>query len=222
VTVNYIGRLEDGRVFDTTMREVAESPLYPKAEVFEEKPVYRPLKFRIGSGEVIKGFEEAVIGMREGEEREVVIPAEKAYGERREDLVRTYPRVQKVKVLEEVPVDELSAATGLESFEKNATIHWRFWKARILLVTPESVLLKNEVRDTAVNTEVGLLEIKRVGEEIVMTLTPTLGERVSTKLGPAVVSFVNETEFTLDYNHPLAGKELRFQIKLESVEKGGG
>ena len=41
---------------------------------------YKPLQVTLGTGKVIVGFEEALMGMKVNEEKEVVIPPEKAYG----------------------------------------------------------------------------------------------------------------------------------------------
>ena len=46
-----------------------------------------PLEFTIGKGEVISGFENAVIGMEVGEKKTVMIPPEDAFGQRHEELV---------------------------------------------------------------------------------------------------------------------------------------
>jgi len=73
VRVHYTGRLETGEVFDTS--EDGE-----------------PLEFKVGSGEVIPGFEEAVRGMEVGGARTVEIEPEDAYGPRREQLVATVER----------------------------------------------------------------------------------------------------------------------------------
>ena len=51
-----------------------------------------PLEFTIGEGNVIPGFERAVIGMAVGEEKTVTIPVEDAYGERMEQMVAQVPR----------------------------------------------------------------------------------------------------------------------------------
>ena len=75
VKVHYTGKLEDGTVFDTS--EGSE-----------------PLAFTIGVGEVIPGFDQAVVGMRVGESREVIIQADDAYGERNEALSQTLNRDQ--------------------------------------------------------------------------------------------------------------------------------
>lgn len=46
-----------------------------------------PLEFTIGKGQVISGFEEAVVGMRMGEEKTVTIPSDKAFGRRKAENV---------------------------------------------------------------------------------------------------------------------------------------
>lgn len=74
IQVEYEGRLEDGTVFDSS------------------KNHGQPLEFLVGSGQIIKGFDTAVIGMNIGEEKEITIPPEEAYGQYQEDLVRDLPR----------------------------------------------------------------------------------------------------------------------------------
>lgn len=75
VTIHYTGKLSDGTIFDSSEGR-------------------EPLPFSIGSGQVIPGFEEAVVGMTIGGKKTVTIPPEKAYGERNEQLVITVPRDQ--------------------------------------------------------------------------------------------------------------------------------
>jgi peptidylprolyl isomerase len=75
VHVHYTGSLQDGAVFDSSDGR-------------------DPLKFTIGGGQVIPGFEEAVIGMSLNEKKNVTIPVDKAYGQRNEQLVMTVPRDQ--------------------------------------------------------------------------------------------------------------------------------
>ena len=225
VTVSYTGRLEDGKVFDTNVREVAEDPVTPKASIFRTRRVYTPLKFKVGEGSVIQGFEDAVIGMKTGEEKEVSIPPDKGYGEWTLELAEPYPRIQIVDVIEEVPMDELANETGIMQFVKNETIPWRYWKARILVITPELVILKNEVSDTTMNTEFGTLDIKVDTGTITMMFTPIIDSVVTTMegpYGPPRFSSMNETNFIIDFNHPLAGKTLNFRLKLESIEKVSG
>jgi peptidylprolyl isomerase len=75
ISVNYSGSFEDGTVFDSS----------------EGK---QPLKFTVGSGQLIKGFDDAVMGMKEGEKKTVTLPPEDAYGVRQEGMIIDIPKEQ--------------------------------------------------------------------------------------------------------------------------------
>lgn len=62
VSVNYIGTLVDGTKFDSS---------YDRGE---------PISFTVGSGQLIKGFDEGVVGMQVGGKRKLTIPPELGYG----------------------------------------------------------------------------------------------------------------------------------------------
>ncbi len=61
-------------------------------ELVETNKEGEPLRVTIGSGKLIKGFENALIGMKEGEEKTVTLTPEEAYGNPRDDLVQEIPR----------------------------------------------------------------------------------------------------------------------------------
>lgn len=63
VTVNYIGRLQDGLEFDNSYNNG------------------RPFTFIVGDGDVIEGWDLGVVGMQTGGQRVLVIPSELGYGE---------------------------------------------------------------------------------------------------------------------------------------------
>ncbi len=73
VKVHYTGKLGDGTVFDTSTER-------------------QPLQFTIGKGQVIAGFESAIIGMNTGEAKTATIPVDQAYGPRRQDMIVTMER----------------------------------------------------------------------------------------------------------------------------------
>ena len=73
ISVNYTGKFDDGDIFDTSEGR-------------------SPLKFTVGAGQLIKGFDNAVIGMKAGEEKTVTISPEEGYGNRREDMVIDMPK----------------------------------------------------------------------------------------------------------------------------------
>ena len=134
VKVHYTGTLKDGSVFDTSAER-------------------EPLEFKLGEGQLIPGFEKAVIGLSEGEKTNVDIPSDEAYGEPREDLLINVPKDQ-------LP-DDVEPEVGMQ-------------------------LQVNQPDGNAV---------------------------------PVRITEVGDEELTLDANHPLAGKDLSFEIEL--VEKAG-
>ena len=64
VAVHYTGRLENGKVFDSSL------------------PRRAPIEFVLGSGQVIKGWDEGIAGMKPGGKRQLIIPAALGYGAR--------------------------------------------------------------------------------------------------------------------------------------------
>lgn len=133
VKVHYTGKLEDGTVFDSSRDR-------------------EPLEFSIGGHQVIKGFEEAVVGMAEGQSKTVEIPSDESYGERRDDLVVTVSRDQ---IPKEIEVQE--------------GIH-------LQMRQPDGTVFN------------------------------------------VLVSELTDDSVTLDANHPLAGKDLTFDIELVEVK----
>lgn len=75
VRVHYEGTLRTGETFDSSNGR-------------------EPLEFTVGSGQVIKGFDEGVKGMQVGEKRTLEIPVSDAYGEASEDLIIEFPKAQ--------------------------------------------------------------------------------------------------------------------------------
>lgn len=132
VKVHYTGTLDDGSVFDSSRER-------------------QPLEFQVGTGQLIPGFEKAVLDLSPGESTTVNIPSSEAYGDKREDMVVDVER-------EKLPQD--------------------------------------------IQPEVGLQ----------LQLQQPSGQPM-----PVVISSVTESHITLDANHPLAGRDLTFEIELVSV-----
>jgi peptidylprolyl isomerase len=73
VKVHYHGKLTSGETFDSSAGR-------------------DPLAFEVGSGSVIKGFDEGVTGMEVGEKKTINIPFDEAYGPRNEDMIIPMPK----------------------------------------------------------------------------------------------------------------------------------
>ena len=133
VAVEYEGKLDDGTVFDSSENHG------------------KPLNFEVGAKQVIKGFNDAVIDMETGEEKEIKLKPTEAYGD------------VNLKLLMKVPKEKLPQGREL--------------KVGMML---------------AVNLPNGM--------EM-----------------PARISEVGENDVTIDLNHPLAGKNLNFKIKVVGI-----
>ena len=75
IKVHYHGRLTNGETFDSSAGR-------------------EPLEFEVGSGMVIKGFDEGVMGMKVGEKKTINIPADQAYGEKNPEMMIEFPKTQ--------------------------------------------------------------------------------------------------------------------------------
>jgi FKBP-type peptidyl-prolyl cis-trans isomerase 2 len=131
VNVHYTGRFPDGTVFDSSQDRGT-------------------LRFKVGDGQVISGFERAVIGKNVGDQIQVEIEAQNAYGQVQPDLIVNIDR-------ERLP-EQLEIGQQLEANFQN-------------------------------------------GQSTVVT----------------VVEITNEYA-TLDANHPLAGRDLVFEIEVVSID----
>ncbi|HYF30820.1 MAG TPA: peptidylprolyl isomerase [Chitinophagaceae bacterium] len=134
VKVHYHGRLTDGTTFDTSEGR-------------------GPLEFEVGAQQVIKGFDEGVLGMAVGEKKTIHIPAEDAYGSASDDNLIEFPRTQ-------FPPD--------------------------------------------MNPEVGMQ----------LNLRSQDGRDF-----PVVISEIREDIVVLDANHPLAGRDLVFDVEVVGIHK---
>ena len=72
VKVQYVGTLANGSIFDKSTEN-------------------EPLEFVVGSGQLIPGFEQAVLGMTLNEEKKILIKAEDAYGQKDDRLIKAFP-----------------------------------------------------------------------------------------------------------------------------------
>lgn len=84
VRVHYTGTLEDGREFDTSVGS-------------------DPIEFTLGAGQILPGFEGAVVGMTAGDAKTVTIPAGEAYGDHNPELVQ---QVERGVLPEDIEIEE--------------------------------------------------------------------------------------------------------------------
>lgn len=77
IKVNYVGKFADGKLFDTSLEEVAKAN-----NMFNPQRPYEPLPLAVGTGQVIAGWDEGLQLLNEGGSATLIIPGHLAYGER--------------------------------------------------------------------------------------------------------------------------------------------
>ncbi len=108
IAVNYTGRLENGSIFDTSVGR-------------------SPLEFTAGAGQMIKGFDSAVIGMKVGESKTVKLAPLEAYGEVNPNLVKSFdknafPDFNNLKVGMQLGTSTGLTGTVTKVTDQNATV----------------------------------------------------------------------------------------------------
>jgi len=99
VKVEYTGTLEDGTVFDSSEKHG------------------KLLEFEVGSGQIIPGFDNAMIGMEKGQEKEIKLQPAEAYGEPNSKLVQNVPKdkLPKDQEIKQGMVLVLKAPNGMQT-----------------------------------------------------------------------------------------------------------
>lgn len=86
VLIDYAAGFENGTLFDTSIKEVAE-----KAGILNPNRIYQPAQVTVGQGNIVPGVEKALIGMKESEAKTVTLPPEKAYGIYSKEKIKQVP-----------------------------------------------------------------------------------------------------------------------------------
>jgi len=116
IQVDYIGKLTDGRVFDTSNYSIAiNDAAYPKTLSFtlRDQTSYTQLSFEVGGGQLIAGFDSAVVGMRIGETKAVTLTSDEAYGPMDLAKLVTFDLTETVPLLETLTSAQFTAEYGV-------------------------------------------------------------------------------------------------------------
>ena len=99
VLVNYTGRFLTGKVFDTSLMEVAK-----KEKTFNAQRPYEPLKMPVGMNGSIPGFEEGLMLFPAGTQAKLIMPSKIAYGEQGSQGIAPYtPLVFEIEIIKIIP-----------------------------------------------------------------------------------------------------------------------
>ncbi len=149
VKVNYIGKIADGRVFDTSMHSVAvDNATYPKSLAFGyrgNESTYTPYEFTLGSSSTLTKFSDGIVGMRVGETRTMVIPAGEGYP-LNESLLTTFNLTEKVPVQKTMSIDDFEDRFGTTPTGFMIYTDPEYgWNVQVLFIDNSDVRLMNNV-----------------------------------------------------------------------------
>jgi FKBP-type peptidyl-prolyl cis-trans isomerase 2 len=216
VTIEYTGTYENGTVFDTSDKDKAQA-----AGVYTPLRTYEPMSFTLGQGGLIKGFENAIVGMKVGQEKEFTLSPEEAYGYPKKELIQVIDRLQKSPVVQNVSREKFIQDIGAEPYVgfnftlENRTEYDLTWPMRVLAVNNDTITFRYfPTHNATLDTVFGLADVYGTEDNIVIKINPIEGQRVITLAGPAKVLEVNDNNVTIDFNHELTGKTLKFKVKL--------
>lgn len=103
VTFEYVGRLEDGTVFDTSRESVAET-----SGLAEENPdrEFAPLTVELGEGRIVEGLEDGLVGLDEDASETITVQPQQGYGERSAEYIEEFEPAAFEEVLQGGEVEE--------------------------------------------------------------------------------------------------------------------
>jgi len=201
VEVNYVGKFEDGTIFD------------------QSEPG-SPLKFTVGAGQMIPGFDAAVAGMKVGETKNVKLSPEKAYGNYDPNKIQRIPRIEIDSRVIPLPVDTFKQVTGKDPvLNETYSVQQLPWPIKVVGINSTTVNVRHEpVSNTVINAGFGEVTTVTFNEtSLILTHNPAVGAKINTQSGVFTVIGVNDTTISVDTNSPLAGKTLNFEITLVKI-----
>ncbi|MCG7844608.1 MAG: FKBP-type peptidyl-prolyl cis-trans isomerase [Methanomassiliicoccales archaeon] len=237
INVDYIGKLVDGRVFDTSFYSVASNDaLYPKSLSFtlRENTTYKPLAFTVGGGQMISGFDAAVVGMKVGETRTVTLTPAEAYGEMDEAKLISFDLLETVPLLETFTASAFLSEYGVSPVAGMTVTDpdWG-WSATVLdyneqvnRVTVKNVPTLNalyHIYGTTTGWDVLVSDIDSATDQITVEhqLTDADSDMIKGMYGSSTffITQVDEANGTavMNFNGELLGKSLVFTITVVSI-----
>jgi FKBP-type peptidyl-prolyl cis-trans isomerase 2 len=217
-TVNYQATLEDGSLFYTTRKEVAENPALKKVTWYAAQSGYAPEAVPVGKAALLPGIGEALIGMKAGESKRLTLTPEQAFGQpdpgkRKEiPLMVTLPKVFTLPAEEYVKRAESFPVVGKELQLTP------YFSAKVIAVREREVEMEFQAEDGKSYVEpFGTTNVKMGSKEIVTTLTPVIGASFPLQEGSGIIIASDGKTFSVDQNNPLAGKTVTIDLELTAL-----
>jgi len=222
VRVDYTATLEDGSLVRTTLPEVSASN-QKRVAWYQEPSAYAAEEILAGKESELFGLGEAVVGMKEGEKKHLVLAPGKAFPLPNPADIVKYPRVRSLPRSIRMPAEEYAKRfSGFPALGKEVELV-PYFKAKVAEVSERDVRLEFLAKDGEQFPEgFGSVAVAVLGDKITLTLSLKVGASFPAGERTGLVTAVDEGNFTVDFNHPLAGKPVSLDLEVVSLTKGDG
>ncbi|MFO7740463.1 MAG: thioredoxin family protein [Desulfatiglandaceae bacterium] len=220
VEVAYTARLKsNGKLIQTTSADIAEDINQEKIQNFKAPDIFGPLTLIAGAQEAFPGLGYAVMGLAVGEQKEVVISLDQAFGSRNPGLIRNFDRDKTVPTMITLSVKEYSQKYNGFPIKDKTIVFNPYVEARIMDVAEDKVSLQLSPVAEEMDSDFGLTRMTVENDKIHIHLTPKIGGYFELERRPGRVVAVSDNQFTVDFNDPLAGQDILFDVKILSLTK---
>lgn len=227
IKVDYVGKLQDGTVFDTSILDEAKN-----AGIYDESRIYEPLTLKVGDGSTIPGFENGLLGMKEGQTKTISIPPEQAYGPKDPNLIGNLPKKidEILKIEEQSRFDEIPRtfkATTSAFVTRYGTqpvvgmvIDLVGWPGQVIQVSGTEVVIENkpEIGESVTNEVITYTVTDITTDNIIVRLDPQIGDVWTTYFGESTVLEVSDKTIKLE-NRPKKQIETPYGIAYSIESK---
>jgi FKBP-type peptidyl-prolyl cis-trans isomerase 2 len=179
-----------------------------------------PQEVIAGNEEVFPGLGDAVIGMAAGEKKQITLPPEKAYGPRDESKTANIPLKNSTPNTITLPADEYVKRFGGFPAQGREVPLYPYVTTKVTKIGEKDVTLANTAQDGARFSEPFGTVTVAVGKDcITLQLDPKVGAPFNTGDRQGVITSSSGDTFTVDFNHPLAGKTIVLKLEVVAVTK---
>ena len=116
ITFDYAAGFDNGTLFDTTFEIAAK-----EAGIYDSGRVYQPVNLVYGTDPLFPGLQEALLGMKEGEIKNVRIPPNKAYGEKIEGSTAIMPK-EEISNYDSLKINDIVTVAAPDGSRINAYV----------------------------------------------------------------------------------------------------
>ncbi|MEW6380216.1 MAG: thioredoxin family protein [bacterium] len=220
ILADYTISLEDGQVYRTSRESVAHDPNRVKMPEYQEPRQFLPLEIIAGEPSDIPGLSEASVGLPVHGKKTITIPADKAFGPPGSQEIKKFPLNKRLP-----RTMNLSPEQYVQKFKMFPSLDARvpltpYFEAVVTEVTPQYARLSAVIEDgKQYEDPFGTTGVFLDGNQVVISLQPRIGATFEMEGKKGIITEADEDNFTVDFRHPLAGRNIVLDFEVTSLTK---